>query len=154
MEFETRSDKQTYELGRQTARRAKPGQVYALNGDLGVGKTVFAQGFAAGLGISEAVNSPTFTLIHEYEDGVIPFYHFDVYRITDPDEMEELGYEEYFYGGGVTLVEWACLVEGCLPPDVITVTIEKDPQRGTDYRRIRIEGLPQEQEFIKGNETR
>ena len=146
MEFETRSDKQTYELGRQTARRAKPGQVYALNGDLGVGKTVFAQGFAAGLGISEAVNSPTFTLIHEYEDGVIPFYHFDVYRITDPDEMEELGYEEYFYGDGVTMVEWASLVRELLPPDVITVTIEKDPAGGTDYRKIRVDGLPAEQD--------
>ena len=144
---------ETYALAQRLAAAARPGQVYALNGDLGVGKTVFAQGFAAGLHIDEPVSSPTFTLIHEYEDGDLPLYHFDVYRIADEDEMEELGYEEYFYGGGVTLVEWACLVEGCLPPDVITVTIEKDPQRGTDYRRIRIEGLPQEQEFIKGNET-
>ena len=140
--MQTTSQEETFLLARQLAARAVQGQVYALNGDLGAGKTVFAQGFASGLGISEPVSSPTFTLIHEYEDGRIPLYHFDVYRIGNEEEMEEIGYEDYFYGNGVTLVEWGCLIEGLLPADVITVTIDKDPQKGDCFRRIRIEGMP------------
>ena len=137
--IESQSDLQTYALGKALAQKARPGQVYALNGDLGVGKTVFTKGFAAGLHIDEPVSSPTFTLIHEYEGGDLPFYHFDVYRIGDPDEMEELGYEEYFYGDGVTMVEWASLIGELIPADAITVTIEKDPYRGPDFRRITID---------------
>lgn len=144
--IESQSDKETYALGKALAAKARPGQVYALNGDLGVGKTVFTKGFAAGLHIKEPVSSPTFTLIHEYEDGDLPFYHFDVYRIGDPDEMEELGYEEYFYGDGVTMVEWASLIGELLPADVITVTIEKDPLKGSDFRGITIEGAPAEEQ--------
>lgn len=118
-----------------------PGQVYTLNGDLGVGKTVFTQGVAAGLGITEAVSSPTFTIVQVYEEGRLPFYHFDVYRIGDIEEMEEIGYDDYFFGEGICLIEWAELIREILPEKRISVTIEKDLEEGFDYRRILIEEI-------------
>ena len=128
----------TFQLGYQLGTNAKKGEVYCLSGDLGVGKTVFTQGFAKGLGIDEAVSSPTFTIVQQYEGGKIPFYHLDVYRIADIDEMEEIGYEDYFYGDGVCLIEWAELIEELLPEKRTTVTIMKDLQKGFDYRRVTI----------------
>jgi tRNA threonylcarbamoyladenosine biosynthesis protein TsaE len=139
MIIESESAKETYELGRTLGSRARRGQVYCLSGDLGVGKTVFTQGFAEGLGVTEPVSSPTFTIIQEYEGRDMPFYHFDVYRISDVDEMEEIGYEEYFYGDGVCLIEWAELIEELLPKDRITVQIRKDLSKGFDYREITVE---------------
>ncbi|MCD8196892.1 MAG: tRNA (adenosine(37)-N6)-threonylcarbamoyltransferase complex ATPase subunit type 1 TsaE [Lachnospiraceae bacterium] len=139
--FETYSMQETFALGEQVGRTVKPGTVIALIGDLGVGKTVFTQGVAAGLGISGPVNSPTFTIMQVYEEGRLPFYHFDVYRIGDVEEMDEIGYEDCFYGNGVCLVEWADLIEELLPADVCRVTIEKDLEKGFDYRRIQVEGL-------------
>lgn len=136
--FETNSAAETYEIGRQLASEALPGQVYCLDGDLGVGKTVFTQGFAAGLGIEEPVNSPTFTIVQVYEEGRLNFYHFDVYRIGDVEEMFEIGSEEYFYGDGVCLVEWASLVEEIIPAHAIHIRIEKDLEKGFDYRRLTI----------------
>ena len=118
----------------------KKGTVLTLNGDLGVGKTVFTQGFAKGLGIEEAVNSPTFTIVQIYEEGRMPLYHFDVYRIGDIEEMEEIGYEDYFYGEGICLIEWAELITEILPKQCVRITIEKDLEQGFDYRRIKIEG--------------
>ena len=129
----------TFELGRSLGKAAKAGQVYTLIGDLGVGKTVFTQGFAAGLGLTEPVNSPTFTILQIYEEGRLPSYHFDVYRIGDPEEMDEIGYEDYFYGQGICLIEWAGLIEELIPAEAIRVSIEKNLQKGLDYRRIRIE---------------
>ncbi|QHQ59924.1 tRNA (adenosine(37)-N6)-threonylcarbamoyltransferase complex ATPase subunit type 1 TsaE [Anaerocolumna sedimenticola] len=129
----------TYDLGRKLGKQAKAGEVYCLLGDLGTGKTVFTQGFAKGLGIEEAVSSPTFTIIQEYEEGRLPFYHFDVYRIGDITEMDELGYEDYFYGSGVCLIEWSNLIEEILPPNPTVITIEKDLDKGFDYRKITIE---------------
>ena len=126
MVIETRSPEETFQFGEKLGRKAKPGQIYTLNGDLGTGKTVFTQGFAAGLGITEPVNSPTFTIVQIYEEGRMPFYHFDVYRIGDVEEMDEIGYEDCFYGEGVCLIEWAELIEEILPEHVIAVTIEKD----------------------------
>ena len=143
MVIETRSPEETFALGEKLGREAKPGQIYTLNGDLGTGKTVFTQGFAAGLGITEPVNSPTFTILQVYEEGRIPFYHFDVYRIGDVEEMDEIGYEDCFYGEGVCLIEWAELIEEILPEKVIVVTIEKDLEQGFDYRKITLEGLPE-----------
>lgn len=137
--IETYSAEETFALGKKIGERAKAGQVYALNGDLGVGKTVFTQGVAAGLGITEPVNSPTFTILQIYEEGRLPFYHFDVYRIGDVEEMEEIGYEDCFYGEGVCLVEWADLVEEILPENYIRIAIEKNLSSGFDYRTIRIE---------------
>ncbi len=134
--LETYSPEETFEFGRKIGREARPGQVYTLIGDLGVGKTVFTQGVAKGLGIEDNVNSPTFTILQIYEDGRMPFYHFDVYRIGDVEEMEEIGYEDCFYGKGICLIEWANLIEEILPERYIRVTIEKDPDKGFDYRRI------------------
>ena len=135
---ESKSAEETFKLGEQIGKEAKPGQVYALLGDLGVGKTVLIQGVAKGLGIDEPVNSPTFTIVQVYESGRLPFYHFDVYRIGDVEEMDEIGYEEYFYGSGVSFVEWANLVEEIMPKETIQITIEKDLAQGFDYRRITI----------------
>lgn len=120
------------------ASLAKPGQVYALIGDLGVGKTVFTKGFAQGLGIEEPVSSPTFTILQIYEEGRIPLYHFDVYRIEEPEEMEEVGFDEYVSGDGVCLIEWANRIEEILPDDTIYVVIEKDLEKGLDYRKITV----------------
>ena len=141
MIIETRSAKETYDLGKKIGSHAKAGEVYTLVGDLGVGKTVFTQGFADGLGITEPISSPTFTIVQVYEEGRLPFYHFDVYRIGDIEEMEEIGYDDYFFGEGICLIEWAELIKEILPENRISITIEKDLSRGFDYRRITIEGL-------------
>ena len=141
MIIETKNAKETFQLGEKIGEKALPGQIYTLNGDLGVGKTVFTQGVASGLGIREPVNSPTFTILQEYEGGRLPFYHFDVYRIGDIEEMEEIGYDDYFFGEGICLIEWAQLIKEILPENVISVTIEKDPAKDFDYRKITIEGL-------------
>ncbi len=139
MIIETRSARETYELGYNIGKKAIAGQVYTMVGDLGVGKTVFTQGMAAGLAISEPISSPTFTIVQVYEEGRLPFYHFDVYRIGDISEMDEIGFEDYVYGGGVSLIEWANLITEILPEDRIEITIEKDLAQGFDYRRITIE---------------
>lgn len=138
MKIETFSEKETFELGKKLGTEAKPGQVYALLGDLGVGKTILTKGFAEGLGITEPVSSPTFTIVQIYEEGRMPFYHFDVYRIGDMEEMDEIGYEDCFYGEGVCLVEWANLIEEIMPENTIWITIEKDLEKGFDYRRIEV----------------
>ena len=137
--IESNSPQETFAVGAQIGREAKPGQVYTLIGDLGVGKTVFTQGVAEGLGITEPVNSPTFTIVQIYEEGRLPFYHFDVYRIGDVEEMEEIGYEDCFYGEGICLIEWANLIEEILPKQYTQITIEKDLAKGFDYRRITVE---------------
>ena len=124
--IETHSPEETYKVGYDLGNSAEKGQIFCMSGDLGVGKTVFTQGFAAGLGVEDNVNSPTFTIVQEYEDGRIPLYHFDVYRISDVSEMDEIGYEEYFYGEGVCLIEWAEIIEESMDEDF-------------DYRKITIE---------------
>lgn len=141
MIIETGTPEETFALGKKIGEHARPGQIYTLNGDLGVGKTVFTQGVAAGLGIFEPICSPTFTIIQEYESGRLPFYHFDVYRIGDIEEMEEIGYDDYFFGQGICLIEWAELIEEILPRERIRVRIEKNLEEGFDYRRITVEGI-------------
>ena len=136
--YESHGEEDTFALGLKLGSDARPGQVYCLNGDLGVGKTVFTKGFAKGLGIDEVISSPTFTIKKSYEEGRIPLCHLDVYRIEDEDEMEEIGYEDEFYGDGVSLVEWAENIRGILPEDAVEVTIEKDLEKGFDYRRITV----------------
>ena len=138
MTIETFTPEETFELGMKLGTEAKAGEIYCLNGDLGVGKTVFTQGFAKGLGIDEAVNSPTFTIIQEYDEGRLPLYHFDVYRIGNPEEMYEIGYEDYFYGQGVCLIEWAKLIEELIPDEAKIVLIEKNLENGLDYRKITV----------------
>lgn len=141
MVIETRSPEETFRLGEELGRKAMPGQVFTLTGDLGVGKTVFTQGLAKGLGIEEPVNSPTFTIVQVYEEGRLPFYHFDVYRIGDVEEMEEVGFEDYVMGDGVSLIEWADLIEEILPEKRTRILIEKDLEQGFDYRKITVEEL-------------
>lgn len=138
---ETNSPQETFALGRLLGEQAYQGQIFCLDGDLGAGKTIFAQGFASGLGITEPVSSPTFTIVQQYEGGRLPLYHFDVYRIGDVSEMDEIGYEDCFYGDGVCLIEWSRLILEILPDEVVRVRIEKDLEKGFDYRRITIEGL-------------
>lgn len=139
--IETHSAEETFELGRKLGLEMQPGQVYTLIGDLGVGKTVFTQGVARGLDIDEPISSPTFTIVQVYEEGRLPFYHFDVYRIGDVEEMDEIGYDDYIYGEGVCLIEWANRIEEILPECYTRVTIEKDLERGFDYRRITLESV-------------
>jgi len=138
MIIETRSAEETYQLGYEIGQKAQAGQVYTLVGDLGVGKTVFTQGLAKGLEIEESISSPTFTIVQVYEEGRLPFYHFDVYRIGDISEMDEVSYEDYVYGEGVTLIEWANLIEEILPGKRTEIVIEKDLEQGFDYRKITI----------------
>ncbi len=139
--WESFAPEDTFEIGREIGENAQSGQVYTLIGDLGVGKTVFTQGVAAGLAITEPVNSPTFTIVQVYEEGRMPFYHFDVYRIGDVEEMEEIGYEDMFYGDGICLVEWANLIEEILPDSYYQITIEKDLEKGFDYRKIEMKKI-------------
>lgn len=138
MIIETNNYEETFALGEKLGREAKPGQVYTLVGDLGVGKTVFTQGMAKGLDITEAISSPTFTIVQEYTEGRLPFYHFDVYRIGDVEEMDEIGFDDYIYGQGVSLVEWANLIPEIIPSEHTAITIEKDLDKGFDYRKITI----------------
>ena len=139
MIIETKSAEETYQLGVEIGKKATRGQVYTMVGDLGVGKTVLTQGMAHGLGIEGPVSSPTFTIVQVYdEEGRMPFYHFDVYRIGDISEMDEIGFEDYIYGEGVSLVEWANLIEEILPEKRIEIKIEKDLEKGFDYRKITI----------------
>lgn len=126
-------------IGEKLGRQAAPGQMCTLTGDLGVGKTVLTQGIAKGLDIEEPVSSPTFTIVQVYESGRMPLYHLDVYRIGDVEEMEEIGYEDYFYGEGLCIVEWADLIGELIPKEHTRIVIEKDLEKGFDYRKISIE---------------
>jgi tRNA threonylcarbamoyladenosine biosynthesis protein TsaE len=137
--IETNSPEETFNAGKKLGEKANPGDIFTLKGDLGVGKTVFTQGVAAGLGIKEHVNSPTFTIVQVYDEGRLPFYHFDVYRIGDIEEMDEIGYEDYFYGQGLCIVEWAELIEELIPANARHIAIEKDLEKGFDYRKITID---------------
>lgn len=136
--YESFSADDTFELGLRFGRVTEPGTVITLEGDLGAGKTVFAKGFAKGLGIEEHVTSPTFTIMQIYDGGRLPLYHYDAYRIDDPTEMEEIGYTDYFYGDGVCLIEWACNIEEFLPEHMIRISVERDNDKGFDYRRITV----------------
>ena len=139
MRIQGESEQNTFEIAKELGKKVMPGEIYLLEGDLGVGKTVFAKGFACGLGIAEPITSPTFTIIQEYDEGRIPLYHFDVYRIADVEEMYELGYEGYFFGEGVCLIEWASRIQDILPKDCYQITIEKNLEKGFDYRLITID---------------
>lgn len=138
--FDSFSEKDTFDFAASLAKNVKPGTVITLNGNLGCGKTVFTKGFGKGLGIEEVINSPTFTILKTYEGGRLTLNHFDVYRIEDLSEMDEIGYEDCFFGDGVSLVEWAQNIEELIPKNAIHVTIEKNPEKGFDYRAISVEG--------------
>ena len=136
--FESSSYSDTENIARRFAEKLNPGDIVRLQGEMGVGKTVLTQGLAKGLAIDEPISSPTFTIVQVYEEGRMPFYHFDVYRIGDIEEMDEIGYEDYFYGEGLCMIEWANLIEEILPPAYKEITIEKDLEKGFDYRKITI----------------
>ena len=137
---ETFSAQETFEIGKRIGESAQPGSVFTLIGDLGVGKTVLTQGVARGLGINGPVSSPTFTILQIYDEGRIPFYHFDVYRVGSEDEMEEIGFfDKIDNGDGVTLIEWAIRIEDLIPENAVWITIEKEPEKGFDYRKITVE---------------
>ena len=136
--YETYSEEETFQLGEALGQEAKPGDVYTLTGDLGTGKTVLAKGIAGGLGVKESVSSPTFLVMQMYESSRMPFYHFDVYRIADADEMDEIGYEDCIYGEGLSLIEWAELITEILPENRTEITIEKELEKGFDYRKITV----------------
>ena len=136
--IETFSDEETRQLAYDIASQVVPGTVITLIGDLGVGKTVFAGGFAKGLGIDEPISSPTFTIVQSYEGGRLTLNHFDVYRIGDPEEMDEIGFDDYIFGDGVCLIEWANLISDIMPDEYTEILIEKDPSKGFDYRKITI----------------
>ena len=137
--YESFSEEDTFNLGRDFGEKAGKGMIFCLEGDLGTGKTAFAKGFAAGLDIDENIDSPTFTVVHEYTEGKFPLYHFDVYRIEDSMEMDEIGYEDYFFGDGVCLIEWASRIEEIIPDNAVRITIVKESGKGFDYRRITVE---------------
>lgn len=137
--IESFSPEDTFAFGVTLGEQCKPGDILTLHGDLGVGKTLFSKGLGKGLAIEEPISSPTFTVVQVYDSGRLPLYHFDVYRIADLEEMDEIGYEDYFYGEGVCLIEWAEQIEELLPENVISITIEKDLEKGFDYRRITLE---------------
>lgn len=136
--FHSRSERETFEIGFSLGQTCQPGDILLLEGDLGVGKTVFSKGFGKGLGVEEPISSPTFTIVQIYEGGRLPLYHFDAYRIGDVEEMEEIGYEDYFYGQGVCLIEWASIIREILPEGCIVVRIEKDLEQGLQYRKITV----------------
>jgi tRNA threonylcarbamoyladenosine biosynthesis protein TsaE len=140
--YVTHTPEETKELGRQLGERLQPGDVIALEGDLGAGKTTFSQGVALGVGIERPIDSPTFTLIHEYDDGRIPFYHMDAYRLESAEE--ELGWDEYFYGDGAVLVEWASRIAPWLPEDITWIRL----MYAEDGRRITIEAPPDKRERL------
>lgn len=142
MVVETYSERETWNIARQMGRKARPGDIICLNGDLGVGKTAFAKGFAEGMGVIEPVVSPTFTIVQEYEGKDLPLYHFDVYRIADIGEMDEIGADDYFYGDGVCIIEWSEFIEELIPDGACHVTIEKDLKKGLDYRKVLIGDNP------------
>lgn len=141
MDYNSWKPEDTFEIARQLGEKAVAGDVFCLIGDLGVGKTLFSQGFATGLGIQESVNSPTFTIVQEYDEGRLPFYHFDVYRIEESEEMEEVGFADMIYGEGVCLIEWANLIEDILPEHYTRITICKDLEKGFDYRMIHVDSI-------------
>ena len=141
MDYNSWKPEDTFEIARQLGEKAVAGDVFCLIGDLGVGKTLSSQGFATGLGIQESVNSPTFTIVQEYDEGRLPFYHFDVYRIEESEEMEEVGFADMIYGEGVCLIEWANLIEDILPEHYTRVTICKDLEKGFDYRMIHVDSI-------------
>ena len=137
--YDSFSEEMTFEIGKKLGEKADKGEIICLEGDLGVGKTVFTKGFAEGLNIEENIDSPTFTIVQEYTEGRLPLYHFDVYRIGDISEMDEIGFEDYFFGEGVCLIEWASRIEELIPESAIRITIEKDLSRGFEYRRVVVE---------------
>ena len=140
MEFLTRSEAETEDLGRRLAERLTPGAVVACRGGLGMGKTAFTRGLARGLGCPERVTSPTFTIVNEYEGGRLPLFHFDMYRLEGAEDLFDIGWEDYLDRGGVCAVEWSERVEEALPPETIWVALRRCPEQ-ENWRAVTVEGV-------------
>ncbi len=139
MIIETFSVEETINIGKMIGEEALKGDIFCVSGDLGCGKTAFSKGFALGMKIQDEITSPTFTIVNKYVNELEKeLFHFDVYRIEDISEMDNIGYEEYFFGNGVCLIEWAEIIEEIIPDNAIWITIEKDLSKGYDYRIIKI----------------
>ena len=136
MTFESFSTDDTQKIAKNLAENAQAGHIYALDGELGAGKTAFSKGFAKGLGIVRDISSPTFAIINEYTCGRLPLYHFDVYRLQSSDDFFDAGLDDYFYAGGVSLIEWSQIVKDALPPHTTYIKIEKDFEKGENFRRV------------------
>lgn len=149
MEFIVDSVQQTMHIGYSLGKLAKPGDIFCLTGDLGTGKTHISKGFAKGIGIDEHITSPTFTIVNEYLSGRLPLYHFDVYRVNDPDEIMAIGFDEYIFGTGVSLIEWANYIEDILPEEFIHINIKKLPELGEGYREINVKPYGDRYSYIK-----
>ncbi|MCC8098266.1 MAG: tRNA (adenosine(37)-N6)-threonylcarbamoyltransferase complex ATPase subunit type 1 TsaE [Eubacterium sp.] len=136
--YETHSGEETEKIGYEFGKNAKAGEIYCINGGLGAGKTCFTKGFAKGLGITDHITSPTFTIVNEYK-GRIPLYHFDVYRLENEDELYDIGADEYFFGEGVCIIEWADIVKDAIPAGAVWIKILKDLEKDDNFRRIEAE---------------
>ena len=140
MEYISRSTEETENIAYEFAEKLTGGEIITLDGDLGAGKTAFTRGLAKGLGISDGVSSPTFTIVNEYRNGKIPLFHFDVYRLESSDEMYDIGWEDYLSEGAVIVIEWAKNIADILD-NCITINITKDLNISEDYRKIAIKGV-------------
>lgn len=140
MIYHSYSPDETAKIAGDFAKTLKKGDCICMFGNLGVGKTAFVKGLAKGIGVTDILSSPTFTIVNCYE-GALPLYHFDVYRIQDEEEMYEIGYEEYVYGDGISVIEWSENIKEILPKNRYEITLEKDYEKGDDYRMITIERI-------------
>lgn len=149
MEFLVNSVEQTEKLGIQLGKMAKAGDIICLIGDLGTGKTHLTKGIAKGLGINDYITSPTFNIVNEYSGSGLKLYHFDVYRVNDPEEIAAIGFDEYIFGDGLTVIEWANYIEELIPENNITITLEKLPALGVDFRKVTITYPKEGYDYIK-----
>ncbi len=149
MDFIVDSIEKTMEIGRQLGEKCNAGDIFCLIGDLGTGKTHFTKGLAEGLGVTDYITSPTFTIVNEYESGRLKLYHFDVYRVNDPDEIYAIGFDEYIFSDGVSIIEWANYIEELIPEEYIKVTLEKLPEKGEEFRKIIIESYGKRYDYVK-----
>jgi tRNA threonylcarbamoyladenosine biosynthesis protein TsaE len=149
MEFEVYSIDDTTELGIKLGNLVNPGDIICLTGDLGTGKTHITKGIAQGLDIKDNITSPTFTIVNEYECGRLKLNHFDVYRVSDPDEIYAIGFDDYIFSDAVSIIEWANYIEEIIPEDFLHISIKKDLTKGEDYRKITLTPYGERYNYIK-----
>lgn len=149
MEFIVSTIEETLNIGKQVGMLAGSGNIICLTGDLGTGKTHMSKGIAEGLGITEHITSPTFNIVNEYHSGRLNLYHFDVYRVNDPDEIYAIGFDEYIFGDGVSLIEWANYIEEIIPDEYLYINIKKLPEKGDNFRKIAIQSFGSAYDYIK-----
>ena len=149
MEFQVNSIKETTNIGFQLGKLLNSGDIICLTGDLGTGKTHITKGIAGGLGINDTITSPTFNIVNEYDSGRLKLNHFDVYRVSDPDEIYAIGFDDYIFSDAVSIIEWANYIEEILPKDFLHIYIEKDLTKGEDYRKITLTPYGERYDYVK-----